>query len=66
MYSGQLTIGNFIYWHIDPSFLEIEVYDVNLGENVWEGFADELPEEFEDQLIDTYEVSNSGVVTFNI
>ena len=61
-----MSVYDFIDMCIEPSMLQVSLYDVNLSEVVWEGYGDELPEEFEDAVVDTYDVPYDGAITLNI
>ena len=62
-----MTISDFINLCIDPSFLKIEIWESNSGKTIYEGWAEEAPDELLEQVVDSYDVpTRQDTITFNI
>ncbi len=61
-----MTIMELMEMCIDPSFCKVEIYDTNKDKTVWSGWADELPEEYGERMIESFDVPTDSCSTFNI
>lgn len=61
-----MTLYELINLCIEPSFLKVKIYDVNKCEDVWEGFGDEIPEEYEDLEVSSFDLPVKDSITFNV
>lgn len=50
-----MTVYDFIDLCIEPSFMIVELYSLESG-TVWTGYADEIPEEFLECEVGSYDV----------
>lgn len=64
----DITVKCFCDACVEPSLQKIKLYDCDTEKDVWEGFADEIPEEYEDWLISSWDciISPSETLTLNI
>ena len=63
-----ITVKYFCDMCIEPSLQKIKLYNCDIEEDAWEGFADEIPEEYEDWYISSWDciISPSETLTLNI
>lgn len=62
-----LTINDFIELCIESSMLEIIIYSISDEEELWSGFACNLPDEYADSDIESFDAPDSkGRITLNI
>lgn len=64
----NITVKHFCDMCIEPSLQKIKLYNCNTEEDVWEGFADEIPDEYENWCISSWDciISPSETLTLNI
>lgn len=64
----NITVKCFCDACVEPSLQKIKLYDCDTEKDVWEGFADEIPEEYEDWFISSWDciISPSETLTLNI
>ena len=64
----NITVKYFCDMCIEPSLQKINLYNCDIEEDVWEGFADEIPDEYEDWYISSWDciISPSETLTLNI
>ena len=64
----DITVRSFCEMCVEPSLQMINLYDCDIGDVVWEGFADDVPEEYEDWYISSWDciISPSATLTLNI
>lgn len=64
----NITVKCFCDACVEPSLQKIKLYDCDIEKDVWEGFADEIPEEYEDWFISSWDciISPSETLTLNI
>ena len=64
----EITVRGFCGLCVDSSFQKIKLFDCDIWEDVWEGFADEIPEEYEEWYICSWDctVKDSETLTLNI
>jgi hypothetical protein len=64
----DITVKYFCDMCVEPSLQRIKLYNCDTGEDVWEGFADEIPDEYEDWYISSWDciISPSETLTLNI
>lgn len=64
----DITVKCFCDACIEPSLQKIKLYDCDTEKDVWEGFANEIPEEYEDWFISSWDciISPSETLTLNI
>lgn len=55
-----MTINELLYACVDASLLKLTIYDLESGEDVWSGDADEVPGEYEYLEIESWDVPNKG------
>lgn len=61
-----MTVYDFVYLCIEPSFMTVELYSLESG-TVWAGPGDEIPEDFLECEICTYDVpTEANRITLNI
>lgn len=61
-----MTVYDFIDLCVEPSFLKLTIYDANTGDDVFTGAADELPMEYEDLTVESFDVPTDGHITLNV
>jgi hypothetical protein len=64
----DITVKDFCEMCVEPSLQRINLYNCDTGDNVWEGFADEIPDKYEDWYISSWDciISPSETLTLNI
>lgn len=64
----DITVRGFCEMCVEPSLQKINLYNCDTGYVVWEGFADDVPEEYEDWYISSWDciISPSATLTLNI
>lgn len=58
-----MQISDILYYWMDNGI--VEVYDLDAEKEVWTGFAEDIPYEYEIMEILSFEVYNDGLI-FNI
>ena len=61
-----MTINDLMELCIDSSFCKVEIYDLNKEDVVWSGCGDEIPDEYGELDINSFDVPTEGCLTFNI
>lgn len=62
-----MTVYELLNLCMDASLMDVQLYDLNSREVIWSGFGDEVPENYEDVEVDSYDpVDNRGTFTINI
>ena len=63
-----MTVENFMEYSIDENFQKLTLYDVDKGEEVFEGYIDEVPELYLEAEVCTFDVidKNSPQLTLNV
>lgn len=61
-----MTIREFMYLCTEPSLCKVTIFDCNKSEEIWMGFADELPDYYLEAEIQSWDVPSDGHMTFNI
>ena len=61
-----MTIEQFMELCIEPSMCKVEIYGINQEETVWSGYADEIPNEYREMDVESFDVPTDGCMTFNI
>ena len=61
-----MTIAELMEMCIEPSMCKVEIYDVWSEDVVWSGWADEIPEEYGEKYVESFDVPTDGCMTFNI
>ena len=62
-----MTIGDFLDYCIDAGLLTVEIYSLEVGETVWTGWGDEMPNEYLDSELGSFDIpSKQGILTLNI
>lgn len=62
-----MTVYDFVDLCIEPSFMTVEIYSLDAGAVVWTGPGDEIPEEFLEREVCTYDVPTKECgITLNI
>lgn len=61
-----MTVYDFIDLCIEPGFLKLIIYDGAAEENVYEGYADEMPEKYDDLTVESFDIPTEGSITLNI
>ena len=61
-----MSIEELMAMCIEQSFCKVEIYDTDKGDIVWSGLADEIPEEYGEMAIESFDVPTDGCLTFNI
>lgn len=62
-----MTVYEFVDWCIDAGLLTVEIYSLDKGDIVWTGPGDELPDEYADCEIGSFDVpSMADHITLNI
>jgi hypothetical protein len=64
----NITVYDFCWLCIEPSFQHICLYDTNLGTEVWEGLLTDIPEKYNRYYIVSWDPisSFSETLTLNI
>lgn len=63
-----MTVEDFMEYSIDEDFQKLHIYDVDKGEEVFEGYVDEIPEPYFEAEVCTFDVINedSPRLTLNV
>ena len=62
-----MTVFDFVDLCIEPSFMTVEIYSLDAGAVVWTGHGDDIPEEFLDCEVGSYDVPTKICgITLNI
>lgn len=62
-----MTVSELLYYCFDAGMLHVEIYDLTSNTSVYIGYGDEIPEEFEDLEICTWDIpTNPGELTINV
>ena len=62
----DITTREFCEMCIEPSLQKIRLYNCDTLDYVWEGFADEIPEEYEEWYVSSWDCIISETLTINI
>lgn len=64
----DITVKDFIYMCTEPSLQKIKLYNCDINEDVWEGYADEIPQKYEYWYIGSWDsiIAPSTTLTLNI
>jgi hypothetical protein len=64
----DITTREFCEMCIEPSLQKIRLYNCDTWDYVWEGFADEIPEEYEEWYVSSWDciLTPSKTLTINI
>ena len=63
---GQICIKEFMYSNIDDSFQLVEIFDNVTGETLYKGMYSDMPKEYEDYIVGSWNcIANCGVC-FNV
>lgn len=61
-----MTIAELMDMCIEPSLCKVEIYSADSEKVIWSGWADELPDEYGEMNIESFDVPTEGCLTFNI
>ena len=61
-----MTINELMNMCIEPSMCKVEIFDANPEKVVWSGWADEIPDEYGELDVESFDVPTDGCMTFNI
>ena len=61
-----MTITEMMDLCTDASLCKVEIYNVEKGKEIWSGNGDEIPDEFGELEVETFDVPSDGKMTFNI
>ena len=61
-----ITIDDIIYLFVDASFQKIDVYDLDAGEVIFSGYADEIDDEIADMEISSIDGVTKDTICFNV
>lgn len=61
-----MTIEELMNLCIEPSLCKVEIYSVDQNDTVWSGMADEIPDEYGELEVESFDVPTDGCMTFNI
>ena len=61
-----MTINDFMYLCVEPSMCKVTIFDTDKCEEIWMGFADELPDHHLEAEIQSWDVPSDCHMTFNI
>lgn len=56
----NLDLYNFKLYIIDGTY--VEIYDFGAEDNVWEGYIEDLPDEYENRIVSSIETNNNHLV----
>lgn len=63
----MFTIKEIIDLCTEECMLKITIYSIEEESEKWSGMATNLPEEYEDSIVESFDVPDSaGYITFNI
>lgn len=64
----DITVKNFCDCCVEPSLQKIKLYNCDTGKDIWEGYADEIPDEYEEWYISSWDciIAPSETLTLNI
>lgn len=51
----EISVYDFVQLCCDPSMLKVAIFDLAVGEELYRGYADEIPEEYEDMKVWSYD-----------
>lgn len=61
-----MTIEDIMELCIDSSLCVVEVFDCETGKEVWSGAGDEIPDEYAQLEVGSFDVPKEGKMTFNV
>ena len=61
-----MTIIEMMDLCIDASLCKVEIFSFEKDGLLWSGMGDDIPDEYEDLEIGSFDVPNDGKMTFNI
>ena len=64
----NITIDDFMYLCIEDGTTNVEIFDNDSAEVVWSGRGNDIPDEYLDVIVGSWDISsrNQGTITFNI
>lgn len=62
----NITVYDFCWLCIEPSFQRICLYDINLGTEVWEGLLTDMPAKYNPYYIVSWDPISSFSETFTL
>lgn len=61
-----MTIEELMNLCIEPSLCKVEIYSIDQNRAIWSGFADDIPDEYGELEVESFDVPTDGCMTFNI
>ena len=62
-----MRICDFLELCIEPGLCTVAIYDVEKDKDLWKGTAEEIPSEFAELEVDSWDVPmEPGIMTFNV
>lgn len=61
-----MTIAELLEKCIDPSMCRVEIWDTTKEDTVWKGWGDELPDEYGEMDVESFDVPTDACLVFNI
>ena len=64
----MMTVDEFMDLSIDSSWQKVKIYDVDLGEEVFEGTIDDMPDKYRFGEVGSFDIidDNSPTLTLNV
>lgn len=62
----EISVYDFVQLCCDPSMLMVVIFDLAIGEELYRGYADEIPEEYEDMKVWSFDAPFGGTDTLEI
>lgn len=62
----EITVWEFVQLCCDPSMLKVDIFDLASGESVYKGMADEIPADYEDMKLWSFDAPFGGTDTLEI
>lgn len=62
----DIRVEDFIELCIDQDSLEVKLYSLSVGDCIWSGFLDDMPEFLAKKLVMSYDLPEQSCITINI
>lgn len=62
----MMTVGEFMDLCIDSSLCKVEIFSLDKGGKIWNGVGDDIPSEFENLEVESFDVPSDETMTFNV
>ena len=63
----EMTIEDLLYDYVNVQFLVVELFELNSGSVIYQGYGDEIPEDYFELTVESWELLESGDgITINV